>query len=214
MEKSDVIFDVPYIFLENAKDISDDLLKNYGDWEILSVHDLWLVNMRQFKLIFICSQEVQIWKNLLLQLVNAESIVTDNDIVRFLSAKERINYYREFIYKNYQSHYIADNVSVGDFTYGIPEIQGNLAKVTIGDGAVIGTNAVITKNVPAYAVVVGNPARVVKYRFDEEIIAKLLKIQWWNWDYAYLNEAVPLLQSQHFEELFQFYDEVIHPLYH
>lgn len=61
---------------------------------------------------------------------------------------------------------------------------------------------------------VGNPARVVKYRFDEEIIAKLLKIQWWNWDYAYLNEAVPLLQSQHFEELFQFYDEVIHPLYH
>lgn len=123
-------------------------------------------------------------------------------------------YYPEFIYKNYQFHYIADTVSVGDFTYGIPEIQGNLAKVTIGDGEVIGTNAVITKNVPAYAVVVGNPARVVKYRFDEEIIAKLLKIQWWNWDYAYLNEAVPLLQSQHFEELFQFYDEVIHPLYH
>lgn len=54
--------------------------------------------------------------------------------------------------------------------------------VTIGDGAVIGARAVVAKDVPPYAVSVGNPARVVRYRFDDETIAKLLSIQWWAWD--------------------------------
>lgn len=53
--------------------------------------------------------------------------------------------------------------------------------VHIGNGAVIGAGAVIAKNVPPYAVVVGNPAKVIKYRFPENIIEKLQKIKWWNW---------------------------------
>lgn len=52
--------------------------------------------------------------------------------------------------------------------------------VTIGDGAVIAGQSVVTKPVPPYAVVAGNPARIVKYRFDEETIKNLLEIQWWN----------------------------------
>lgn len=53
--------------------------------------------------------------------------------------------------------------------------------VVIGDGAVIGANAVVTKNVPPYAIVVGSPAKVIKYRFSDDIIKSLLEIQWWNW---------------------------------
>lgn len=62
---------------------------------------------------------------------------------------------------------------------------GNGAKilqgVTIGDGAIIGAGAIVTKDIPPYAVAVGNPAKVVKYRFPEEIIARLMALKWWNY---------------------------------
>ena len=54
--------------------------------------------------------------------------------------------------------------------------------VRIGDGAVIGSRAVVTKDVPPYSIVGGIPAKVIRKRFSEEVIEKLLKIQWWNWD--------------------------------
>lgn len=54
--------------------------------------------------------------------------------------------------------------------------------VTVHNGAVVATNAVVTKDVPPYAIVAGNPARVVKYRFDEKTIHKLQHIAWWDWD--------------------------------
>ena len=52
----------------------------------------------------------------------------------------------------------------------------------IGDGAVIASDSVVVKNVPPYAIVGGNPAKIIKYRFDEKIIEKLLRIKWWDWD--------------------------------
>lgn len=55
-----------------------------------------------------------------------------------------------------------------------------LRGVEIGDGAVIAAGSVVTKNVPAYAIVGGNPAKLIKYRFDHETIAELLKLKWWD----------------------------------
>ena len=54
--------------------------------------------------------------------------------------------------------------------------------LTIGDGAVIASNSVVVKDVPPYAIVGGNPAKVIKYRFDDKIIEGLLRIKWWDWD--------------------------------
>jgi len=62
--------------------------------------------------------------------------------------------------------------------------------ITIGDGAIIGTRAVITKDVPPYAVVVGNPSVIKKYRFTPEQIESLLKIKWWDWDREIIRERV------------------------
>ena len=53
--------------------------------------------------------------------------------------------------------------------------------LTIGNGAVIGAGAVVTKNVEPYAVIAGVPAKVIRYRFDDISIKKLLKLQWWNY---------------------------------
>lgn len=53
--------------------------------------------------------------------------------------------------------------------------------VTIGDGAIIGTRAVVTKDVAPYEIVGGNPAKVIRKRYDEDTIVFLLKLQWWNW---------------------------------
>ncbi len=63
--------------------------------------------------------------------------------------------------------------------------------VNIGNGAVIGAGTVVAKDIPPYAIVVGNPGKVIKYRFSQETIAKLQKIKWWYWP----EEQLPALTS-------------------
>ncbi len=65
--------------------------------------------------------------------------------------------------------------------------------VTIGSGAVIGANSVVAKNIPPYAIAVGNPARVIKYRFDEETVKKFMAVKWWNWDLNKIYDNVPIM---------------------
>ena len=76
-----------------------------------------------------------------------------------------------------------------------------MSGVTIGDGAVIGTKSVVAKDVPPYAVYVGNPARLARYRFDEKTIDTLLEIRWWDWPIERIRENVHLLCSSAIKDL-------------
>lgn len=67
--------------------------------------------------------------------------------------------------------------------------------VTVGDGAVLAAHAVVTNNVPPYAIVGGNPARIIRYRFDDATIASLLQIKWWTWSDDEVERRLPLLLS-------------------
>jgi acetyltransferase-like isoleucine patch superfamily enzyme len=74
-----------------------------------------------------------------------------------------------------------------------------MSGVAIGDGAVIGARAVVTKDVPAYAVVAGNPSRIVRFRFDSRTIERLLKIKWWEWEPARIANSMPALLNTDIE---------------
>jgi acetyltransferase-like isoleucine patch superfamily enzyme len=75
-----------------------------------------------------------------------------------------------------------------------------LSGVTIGDGAVVGANSLVIKDVPPYTMVGGVPAKVIKKRFSDEIIAKLEKIKWWDLPIEVIEEHVELLQSANVDE--------------
>jgi acetyltransferase-like isoleucine patch superfamily enzyme len=71
-----------------------------------------------------------------------------------------------------------------------------LSGVAIGDGAVVGAGSVVTKDIPPYAIVGGNPARLLRYRFSENHRQRLQKIAWWKWDKAQIARAIPDLLSE------------------
>jgi virginiamycin A acetyltransferase len=85
-----------------------------------------------------------------------------------------------------------DSKSRGDTVIGNDVWIGNSATimpgVKIGDGAIIGTNSVVTKNVEPYSIVGGNPATLIRKRFDDQTISLLLKIKWWDWSFEKITQ--------------------------
>jgi acetyltransferase-like isoleucine patch superfamily enzyme len=88
---------------------------------------------------------------------------------------------------------IGNDVWIG---HGVTIMSG----VHIGDGAVIAANSHVVKNVEPYSIVGGNPARLIKYRFDKDTIDKLLNIQWWHWDIEKINNHLSLMCSSNINE--------------
>ncbi len=70
-----------------------------------------------------------------------------------------------------------------------------LSGVTIGNGAVIGAGSIVTRDIPPYAIAVGNPARIIRYRFTPDIIERLQSSEWWNWSDDLIRERVELLTT-------------------
>jgi len=96
-------------------------------------------------------------------------------------------------------------VSKGDTRIGNDVWIGNSATimqgVQIADGAIIGTNSLVTKNVEPYTIVGGNPARVIRKRFDDKTIEFLLKLRWWDWDIEKITANLSHITSGNIEAL-------------
>jgi len=97
---------------------------------------------------------------------------------------------------------IGNDVWIGSEAIIMPGIK-------IGDGAVIGTRSLVTRDVEPYAIVGGNPAKVIRKRFDDPEIHMLCDLKWWDWTDAQLREAMPILTSGDIHALHAYWRKVV-----
>jgi virginiamycin A acetyltransferase len=106
-------------------------------------------------------------------------------------------------------HLSGHPLSKGDINIGhdvwIGERAIIMSGVTIGNGAVVGANAVVTKSIPDYGIAVGVPARTIKYRFELDEIHMLNQIKWWDWSDSKIKSAAKYLMSNDIQGLLTFH---------
>jgi virginiamycin A acetyltransferase len=132
------------------------------------------------------------------------SIASNSTIIEYNHSYSKLSSY--FVNKNIYHKNITDDItSNGGIEIGHDVWIGTgaivLSGVTIGNGAVIGANSVVTKNLPSYAIVGGVPAKILKYRFQKDLIEKLEGLKWWDWDIKTIETNIQLFNCQLSSEL-------------
>ena len=121
-----------------------------------------------------------------------------------------------FTYRSSSYNLGPDDASFFDWRRSFRCVMGNdvwighgaivLPGIKLGNGAAVGAGAVVTKDVPPFAIVVGNPARVIRHRFSPEIIAALERIAWWDWTHDQLASGLQDFRKMSAEEFCTKYD--------
>jgi acetyltransferase-like isoleucine patch superfamily enzyme len=150
------------------------------------------------------------WKNEKAKLVVGNFCSIAEDVYIYLGGNHRTDWVTTYpfghIYGNIFNNFNGNGhpSTKGDVIIGNDVWIGSnvtiMSGVTIGDGAVIANNSHVVKNVEPYSLVGGNPAKLIKYRFNQEQIEKLLQIKWWYWDDNKINKFTPLLCNNNIDE--------------
>ena len=96
-------------------------------------------------------------------------------------------------FKNKGNIEIGNDVWIGNDVTILPGVK-------IGNGAIIGMNSIVGKDIPDYAIAIGNPIQIIKKRFDEETISLLLKYEWWNQSVEQINDDINMLTCNNHEQ--------------
>lgn len=149
---------------------------------------------------FDAKPKIKSWKNENSRLIIGRFCSIANDVEIILGGNhlyKRISQYplKHFLLEDENNEtYTNGDVNIGNDVWictGVTILSG----VTIGDGAILGAKSVISKNVPPYAIVVGNPIQIKGYRFSPKEIEILLKVRWWNWNIDKIKENIDILCS-------------------
>ena len=171
------------------KDLIDKWIAKIGDYTY------WLPTVLKFD----DSDRLEIWK--FCSIANGVTIILGGE-------------HRHDWITTYPLEYEFNELMVGDYRASKwPVIIWNdvwigqgatiMSGVKIGDGAVIGAHAVISKDVPDYAIMVGNPSHIAKFRHSVEDIKTLQEVKWWNWPISKIKDNINLLSSNKIQEVWK-----------